>query len=289
VNLVLFYVLGGIILLSAILVVSLRNVFHSALFLVLAFFIVGGVYLLLGAEFLAAVQVLIYVGAITILILFAIMLTYQIQSKSIRQTNEQGVPAVIISIIFFALTSFALIKTFGKFESPTNNIGYWTAYIDTSKLPQGPAGLPQETKWSWTVSMEDAQGQNYIASGAFTLSQQKLARVSRAINRPDPVKGSGFIISGNSDFSTMERIFGKGRTIYITIWSDKLNYGSVSKAEWVILSPDASQSIVRKLTNSNTDIIGRLLLSKYVLPFEVVSVLLLAALIGAIVIARKDK
>ena len=288
-NLVLFYVLGGIILLSAILVVSLRNVFHSALFLVLAFFIVGGVYLLLGAEFLAAVQVLIYVGAITILILFAIMLTYQIQSKSIRQTNEQGVPAVIISIIFFALTSFALIKTFGKFESPTNNIGYWTAYIDTSKLPQGPAGLPQETKWSWTVSMEDAQGQNYIASGAFTLSQQKLARVSRAINRPDPVKGSGFIISGNSDFSTMERIFGKGQTIYIKIWSDKLNYGSVSKAEWVILSPDASQSIVRKLTNSNTDIIGRLLLSKYVLPFEVVSVLLLAALIGAIVIARKDK
>ena len=43
-----------------------------------------------------------------------------------------------------------------------------------------------------------------------------------------------------------------------------------------------------KLSNSNTETIGRLLMSKFVLPFEVVSVLLLAALLGAIVIARKD-
>ena len=58
-SLLLFYLLAGVILVCAILVVTLRNVFHSALFLVLTFFFVAGIYLMLKAEFLAAVQVLI--------------------------------------------------------------------------------------------------------------------------------------------------------------------------------------------------------------------------------------
>ena len=121
-NLILFYLLAGILVISGILVVTLRNVFHSALFLVLAFFMVAGIYLMLSAEFLAAVQVLIYVGAITILILFAIMLTHQIQSTAIRQANEQVIPAALISIIFLVLAIFAVTRTFGgynQFKAPS--------------------------------------------------------------------------------------------------------------------------------------------------------------------------
>lgn len=110
-NLALFYILAIVAAVSALLVVTLRNIFHCALFLVLTLFSVAGIYLLLGAEFLAGVQVLIYVGAITILMIFAIMLTYQLSNKSIRQTNEQKVPASIIVLIFFALSVITMIKT----------------------------------------------------------------------------------------------------------------------------------------------------------------------------------
>jgi|Deesub1362A_J573_1020465.scaffolds.fasta_scaffold00076_63 NADH-quinone oxidoreductase subunit J len=70
-----FYALWAIILLSAFMVVHAREVFHSALFLALMFIGVAGVFILLEAEFLAVIQVLIYAGAVTVIILFAVMLT----------------------------------------------------------------------------------------------------------------------------------------------------------------------------------------------------------------------
>ena len=133
-SLALFYVLAAVIVVSAFMVVTLRNVFHSALFLVITFFMVAGIYLMLNAEFLAAVQVLIYVGAITILMLFAIMLTYQIQSKSVRQTNEQVIPAGIITVIFLVLAIFAMTRTFGDTKPSANNTGVWTASIAANEL-----------------------------------------------------------------------------------------------------------------------------------------------------------
>lgn len=110
-NMLIFYILAVVVAVSALMVVTLKNVFHSALFLVLTLFSVAGIYLILEAEFLAAVQVLIYVGAITILMIFAIMLTYQITSKSIRQVNEQVGPAIIIVLLFFGLTIWTLVST----------------------------------------------------------------------------------------------------------------------------------------------------------------------------------
>lgn len=91
-----FYLLAFVIIISAMLVVTLKNIFHSALFLILALFAVAGIYILLEAEFLAAVQVLIYVGAVAILIIFAIMLTSQMASVKIKQSNEQVVVAFFI-------------------------------------------------------------------------------------------------------------------------------------------------------------------------------------------------
>jgi len=99
-----FCLLTFIIIFSAICVVTLKNIFHSALFLILALFGVAGIYILLEAEFLAAVQVLIYVGAISILLIFAIMLTANLASKRIVQSNEQ-VPVAIIVCVGFLLTS----------------------------------------------------------------------------------------------------------------------------------------------------------------------------------------
>jgi len=156
-----YSLLSFVSIFSALMVVSLRNIFHCALFLILTLFAVAGIYILLEAEFLAAVQILIYVGAVSILMIFAIMLTSQMATKKVSQNNENVTVAIFICAGF-------LMASLGSF-------GY-------------------------------------------------------------------------------------------TVWKLK----------------DAA------LPENNTMTIGKLLMTDYVLPFEVVSVVLLAAMIGAIVLARRE-
>jgi NADH-quinone oxidoreductase subunit J len=157
-----FYTLSAIAVISAVLVVSLRSLIHCVVSLALLLLTIAGLFITLFAEFIALVQVLIYVGAVIVLFLFLIMLTYRITDKTITQTNEQ--------------------------------------------------------------------------------------------------KGISFIISGLLLF------------LLITV---------LNRTAW-----NTSQEIVAENTTSK---IGNLLLTTYVLPFELISIVLLACLIGAIVIARKDK
>lgn len=82
---IIFGLLAALIVGAAVMVVTVRNVIHAALWLIACFFGVGALYLLLEAEFLAVVQVLVYVGAISILILFALMLTRQVTGEGVRQ------------------------------------------------------------------------------------------------------------------------------------------------------------------------------------------------------------
>ncbi|HPM37827.1 MAG TPA: NADH-quinone oxidoreductase subunit J [candidate division Zixibacteria bacterium] len=95
-----FWIIATVLLVSGFMVVSLKNIFHSALFLILCLFSVAGIFLLLEAEFLAAAQVLIYVGAVAILIIFAIMLTGNLASRRIRQLNENVLVGFFVSVVF---------------------------------------------------------------------------------------------------------------------------------------------------------------------------------------------
>lgn len=91
-------------------VVAARNVFVSALWLVLSFIGVAGLYALLGADFLAATQVLIYVGAISVLILFAIMLTSNVMRDE-RANNRQAFLAFIVASSVVAALSVLAYRT----------------------------------------------------------------------------------------------------------------------------------------------------------------------------------
>lgn len=108
---ILFYLFAFIIVGTGILVVTLRDIFHCALMLVLCLFSVAGVFVLLGADFMAAVQVLVYVGAVAVLLIFAIMLTARVSGIGIRQHNEQVPIAVIATVTFVAITLYGLGKT----------------------------------------------------------------------------------------------------------------------------------------------------------------------------------
>ena len=103
-----FWLMSLVMLISAIMVVSLKNVFHCALFLILCLFSVAGLFILLEAEFLAAAQVLIYVGAVAILMIFAIMLSSNLADKKIRQKSYNAL-SVAFATIIFAIGTIALL------------------------------------------------------------------------------------------------------------------------------------------------------------------------------------
>ena len=87
--------------LAAVSAVTLPNLFHAALALALALVGVAGIFLALQADFLAVVQILIYVGAVMTLVVFAIMMTEKINDKSVRQKNHLGLPAFAATVLFF--------------------------------------------------------------------------------------------------------------------------------------------------------------------------------------------
>ena len=100
---VVFIILSAIALIGALGVVTTRNLFRAALFLVLSFIGVAGFYILLEAEFLAMVQILVYVGAIAILIIFAIMLSQRLMAPGYKASNEQWGWALVSAVALFAV------------------------------------------------------------------------------------------------------------------------------------------------------------------------------------------
>lgn len=106
---VIFYVVAVVTVAGALGVVMARNIVHSALFLVLALLSVAGVFILLAAEFLAIVQVLIYGGAVAILILFVMMLT-RVRDNMAALDGPQRPFAAIASLAFGATTITAILS-----------------------------------------------------------------------------------------------------------------------------------------------------------------------------------
>ena len=104
---IVFYVLASLCVVSAVMVVTRKSAIHAALFLVLAFFCVAGIYVILSAEFLAAVQVLVYAGGVMVLFLFVIMLVPQ-------QASVQPPPVrhVVGSLLLAALLAGTVITWF---------------------------------------------------------------------------------------------------------------------------------------------------------------------------------
>ena len=104
-----FWILAIVGIVAALAVVLLRDVFRAALSLILCFLTVAGIYVTLSADFLAAAQILIYVGAISVLIILAIMLTREVQRGS--PSSKLRIPAFIVAILFLGGVVFTMLNT----------------------------------------------------------------------------------------------------------------------------------------------------------------------------------
>ena len=209
---VLLVIFGLVAICSAICVIAFKNPIHSALALILTFFSQAGLFIALGAHFVAAVQVIVYAGAIMVLFLFVIML---LNLGSLQDTVRQNVGA--IKIFVFLLAALLVIE-----------------------------GI--------TVA-------RYVDQNGGVIKDQSLDVVIQRLK-------DDFKMSDEDIKSSVEKLYGEGTSIS--------NLTSVQVIGLV-------HSEMGK-----TERIGTLLFSKFVLPFEVTSFILIAALIGVITIVNRD-
>jgi NADH:ubiquinone oxidoreductase subunit 6 (subunit J) len=115
-----FYIMAAFTVWAAAVVVLGKNIVRAAVALIFSFCGMAALYVLLDAEFLAAVQVLIYVGGITILLLFAIMLTTRISSATARVVNDQVVLSAIAAVGLLAGLIYATTQGIAALVGPPN-------------------------------------------------------------------------------------------------------------------------------------------------------------------------
>ena len=108
---ILFGVIGVGMAVSALLVVTSRNVVHAALYLVGTLLGAVSFYVLLFAEFVAWVQVLVYVGAVVVFMLFGLMLTRAPIGKGNFDNDQRGI-AALVSLALFGVTSWIMVEAF---------------------------------------------------------------------------------------------------------------------------------------------------------------------------------
>jgi NADH-quinone oxidoreductase subunit J len=135
-DLIVFFILALVSIFAAVMVMEADDIFHAALFLALLFAVIAGVYILLLAEFIAAIQILVYGGAIVVLILFAIVLTNRagsVEEQSLKNLLMRtaaiiGFVALLVQPILKTPWPEEMIETTGL---NTYNVGYslFTDYV----------------------------------------------------------------------------------------------------------------------------------------------------------------
>jgi NADH-quinone oxidoreductase subunit J len=108
---------------AAVRVVTTQNIVHAALYLVVVLAGAGGIFILLAAEFLAVVQVLVYIGAIVVLFLFGIMLTRAPIGRSTNLDNDQRWLAALVAAFLLVVLAVILYDGFGTREIPAQTVG----------------------------------------------------------------------------------------------------------------------------------------------------------------------
>ncbi|MEC8892741.1 MAG: NADH-quinone oxidoreductase subunit J [Candidatus Poribacteria bacterium] len=209
---VLLVIFGLVAICSAICVVAFKNPIHSALALILTFFSQAGLFIALGAHFVAAVQVIVYAGAIMVLFLFVIML---LNLGSLQDTARQNISAIKIFVLVLAVL----------------------------------------------LAIEGITVARYVDQNGGVIKKQSTDVIIQRLK-------DDFKMSDEDIKHSVEELYGKGTSVS--------NLTSVQ---------------VTGLVHSEmgkTERIGTLLFSKFVLPFEVTSFILIAALIGVISIVNRE-
>ena len=136
----LFMIMAGMMILAALLVVGMRDIIRSGLAMIICFASLAGLYVLAGAPVVAAAQVLVYIGAISVLVLFAIMLTQTKDAPRSLVFQTQVFPAAIAA----AILALLIVITVAATNWPTAGARLWTNTTELAKTLFADFTLPFE-------------------------------------------------------------------------------------------------------------------------------------------------
>ena len=167
---VVFWLLSVLTIGAALGVVLVKDLFRAALLLVLVFISVAGFFVLLSAEFLAVVQVLIYAGAIAILIIFAVMLTRDVQRGNLA--NRLQIPAATIAALLLVALVVVAVQTDWRMLSgqdlekaqviQTGSVSILTSPSDVSTLQQAGFTTEDEKSEAQEAGLADLLIEDYV-------------------------------------------------------------------------------------------------------------------------------
>jgi NADH:ubiquinone oxidoreductase subunit 6 (subunit J) len=279
-----FYVLAIAAIAGAIAVATSRNIVRSAFALLAVLFSVAALYAVMKADFIAAAQVLIYVGGILVLIIFAVMLTHRITDVKLSNDSTPG-PAAFCACLCLLFSLVVVVRFTAKWRT------------DSEVVRLGGDGFEVELR------QYQADGATGLAFGGSAF-EESVVLSATVISAPDASKTVDQVViaavPGNGKEASKYFPY-KGRdSVYRETfdklaegdwhWSVRLlgrekdaKGGEVDK-EWTFPSGKADFSIYRGVTQP----IALALAGPYLFAFEVVSVVLLAALVGAAFLARKE-
>jgi NADH:ubiquinone oxidoreductase subunit 6 (subunit J) len=287
---VLFYLFAAGAVGGALAVARSRNIVRSAFALLAVLVSAAGLYALMKADFIAAAQVLIYVGGILVLIIFAVMLTHRITDVNVSNDSAPGLAAACAC--FCLLFSIVLIVV---------ALARW---LDDPFKRQAEEVVSRSPSTELVQRQWQPDGRTGLARGGATHEE---AVVLEVVVRKGIVDGSSVVFRWAEGAVVKE-------TKAVPVRSEKVRKGDVEEIRWFArfepkglsakkpgvkwnaklvgtsgedLSPWTS-SLAFEVNEGVTRLAARGLSGRYLFAFEVVSVLLLAALVGAAFLARKE-
>ena len=303
-----FYVLAAAAVGGAVAVATSRNIVRSAFALLAVLFSVAALYAVMKADFIAAAQVLIYVGGILVLIIFAVMLTHRITDVKLSNDSTPG-PAAFCACLCLLFSLVVVILFTAKWRrdsdvAPVSTEGFEVALRQyqadgATGLAFGGTAFEESVVLGADVVLVPDSSRS-VDQVVFVVSSGKDAEKPRereASKDQDPErekpKEPARVVSKSLPFA--------GRNTPYRLTFDKLEEGDYhwtvklmgtetdakggkKDAEWTFSAAQAQFGIRRGITEP----IALALAGPYLFAFEVVSVLLLAALVGAAFLARKE-
>ena len=141
-----FYLFASVIVVSALMVVISRNPVHSVLFLILTFFNSSALFVLMGAEFLAMLLLVVYVGAVAVLFLFIVMML-NIDFLTLRKGMSKNAPIGVIVglVLFFEIVISIVGVNFGEFSTPASELKVVYSEVENTRA----LGMVLYTKYGY--------------------------------------------------------------------------------------------------------------------------------------------
>ncbi|MDE0022584.1 MAG: NADH-quinone oxidoreductase subunit J [Candidatus Poribacteria bacterium] len=319
-SVVLFYLFAALALVSAFIVVTTRNVVHSAFALMGALFCVSAFYVFLDAGFLAAIQLLVYVGGILVLVLFGVMMTSGSLVMKLRAPVGQLLPAGLVGLILLGLLIYASVAAdpWKQILIAEDESGGLKAQIDAvAAAEEAYSGVQTQTihpRLAFEFVESEGAERDVLPTRELSdlversLTRLKTERVYVVKSQPSPVNPRRHLViaerrvaslldEANSAEISQEQadLIAKDVAERTPEGFDKPTHRRPALLVITGLKGGAREELAERFgiepvsdLKTSTGLGDAVMMGEFLLPFEVAGIILLVALIGAAVVSRKE-